>query len=201
MLLSTLANQFVYNLPIDITNEAMEANYVLMRDNYHFPFPTCYDYLCSTIKTITFPSMTFETVQQTMKRGKKTQWKTVQNIHDTNNKQVDITFNSVDGNLNYILLREGLIKEQLRTDKAYSSNMSVIGIDYNRRPLYHIIYRSVLFTSISEFDFDYSLITADDKTFTVTFTYNYLDVEFLPGMVNLVTQDEISGMPDSKTLN
>lgn len=201
MLLSTLSNQFVYNLPLDFFDETVENNYKILRDNYHFPFNTCYDYLCSTIKSVAFPSLTFDTVKQTKLHGKENQYKGVTNIYDTNSKQIDVTFNAVDGNLNYILLREILLKEQLRTDKTYSSDMSIIGIDYNRRPIYHIIYKSVLITGLSEMDFDYSFITADDKTFTMTFTYNYMDIEYLPGKINIVTQDEIKGLPNSNTLN
>lgn len=191
--LSTVNNQFVYNLPLDFVPEYFEERYMKMLKNMRKPFLSALDYLNSTILDISWPSLTLPTVTQTNKFGKETQWKGNQNIYDLFDKTGTITFNNVDSNLNYIMIMECLINNYLNTKKTYDSNLVLTMVDQNRKALYFAQYRSVIFTYQDGNKFAYNDQQISTKTFTINFTFNYFDIEFLYDKIDIIMNDKYTG--------
>lgn len=193
MNISTLSNSFHYNLPLDFIPSSFEERYMKMLKNQRKTYITALDYLNSSIIDITWPSLTIPTSKQIMKYGKETYWKGAQNIYDLFDKTCTITFNNVDSNLNYIMIMECLINNYLNVQKPYDSNLVMTLIDQNRKALYFAQYRSVIFTGQDANKLAYNDQQISNKTFTINFTYNYFDIEFVADKIDIIVDENFNG--------
>ncbi len=198
--LSALNNQFHFNLPMDFVPEELEERYMKILKNWRKPYGSVIDYLNADIQDIGFPSLTLPTVTQTMKRGKETLWKGNQNIYDLFDKKASITFNSVDSNFNYMVIRDCLVHHYLNTDKTYDSNIVMTMVDENRKALFFFQYRSVIFTYQDGMKFMYQTGAVANKTFTVDFTFNYFDQEFVADKIDVIMNSTYGGHDLAKAI-
>ena len=106
MNITTLNNQFHYNLPFDFVPETHEERYMKLLGAKRKIHNSVVDYLNSTIQSITFPAITFPTVSnpQNLHR-KQIKWKTVGNVYDMFEDSATVTFLNVDSNINYINMK------------------------------------------------------------------------------------------------
>lgn len=178
MNLSSLSSQFVFNLPPDFVSQPIKEKYKKMLRKNHIPYDDVIDYLNSTITEVVFPSMSYITPEQTMYHGKLVQWKGAQNVYDTFVRELDITFDSVNSHLNYFILVDILVEEYLDTDKNYSPDLSITILDKHGDAIYDILFRSVNIKSLSETRLNFSDQVVDQKTFSMSFIYNYIDIKY-----------------------
>jgi len=148
---------------------------VLLDKNF-IPYEDPMDYICSSIKEIVFPSLTFEVSTQTIKRGKKINWKESGNIYDKYQHDLDITFRSVDSHLNFFMLMQVLDEIYVNTEESYAPDFNIAIIDKNGDLIYTILLKDVIFKSLSEQRLSYQVTDFSEKTFSVTFTYNWIDI-------------------------
>ena len=190
MNLGTINNQFHINLPIDFVPEELEDRYLAYLKSKNKIYSTVKDYLDSTCKTISYPGVTFPTVtnEQNIMR-KKIKWKTVGNVYDLYDKEMTITFNDVDSKTNYLMMQDILTNHYLNTDIAYDQNIMVTVVDENRNALYHIQYRSVIWTGITPNTFSFGEQVVESKTFDISFTYNYIDIQWVLGKVDIISDN------------
>lgn len=188
--LSTLNNQFEFNLPIDFVPKIVEDRFMPLLKGKKKIYRSVLDYLNSNILSISDPAIKFETVSnpQNLKR-KKLKWKTVGNIYDLFDDTITVTFNSVDSNMNYLLMREILINHYLNTDTAYDQIIVVTLVDENRKAIYRITYRDVIWTGIGDNTFANNDTLISNKQFTCTFEYNYYDIEFVLGEIDVIRNE------------
>ena len=146
------------------------------------------DYLNSTVQSISFPGIKFPIVSnpQVLKR-KKINWKSVGNIYDMFDDTVTVTFANVDGNVNYLMMLDCLMNHYLNVDQPYDKPMIITIIDRNRKALYHVQFRDVIWTGMSENTFAFNDQTLQNKTFTTTFTYNFIDFQYLGDGNDIIT--------------
>jgi hypothetical protein len=190
MNLSSLSSQFVFNLPPDFVSQKVKEKYKKMLRKNHIPYDDVLDYLNSTITEVVFPSMSYITPEQTMYHGKQIQWKGAQNVYDTFVRELDIVFDSVNSHLNYFILVDILVEEYLDTDNNYSPDLSVTILDKHGDAIYDVLFRSVNIKSLSETRLNFSDQVVDQKTFTMSFIYNYIDIKY-----NLDGEDIITDGP------
>lgn len=190
MNLQTLNNQFHFNLPLDFIPMDYEERYKSLLTDKRKLYTSVLDYLNSTIQSVTFPSITFPIVSnpQNLNR-KKIQWKTVGNIYDLYDDTITVTFLNVDSNINYIILQDILINHYLNVEKSYDAPLIITVIDQNRNALYHIQFRDVIWKSISDTTFGFSDTTIQTKTFTATFTFNFIDFELVTAKTDIITNN------------
>lgn len=178
MNLSSLNSQFVFNLPPDFITKKVKDKYKKMLKKNHIPYDDVLDYLNSTITEVGFPSISYTTPEQTMHHGKQVQWKGAQNVYDTFVRELDITFDSVNSHLNYFILVDILTEEYLDVEKTYSPNLSITILDKHGDAIFDILFRSVNIKSLSEMRLNFSDQVADQKTFSLSFIYNYIDIVY-----------------------
>jgi hypothetical protein len=119
MRLSSQNNQFVFNFPNDFIPKDIEDRMLIFMEKNFIPYDGVLDYINSTIKEITYPSIQFNTSTQTLKRGKEVHWKNAGSVYDNFTRELDITFRSVDAHINYFMLMEILNEYFLNNDKQY----------------------------------------------------------------------------------
>lgn len=180
MRLSSLSSSFVYNLPSDLLPPEIIATYTPILEKNWIQYDNVLDYLNSTIKGTDFPGLSIETPFQTLKRGKQRAYKPATNVNDIlSSRELNITFRSVDGKLNYMLLFDIFNKNYLDTKNLYVKPFMLTLLDIHRDAIYVAKFQEVILKSLSAIDFNYNAQTIQEETFTLTISFNFIDVEFL----------------------
>lgn len=188
MNLNTLNNQFYFQLPLDFIPADYDERYMKMLSANRKLYSSVIDYLNSSIQSISFPSIKFPLVSnpQVLKR-KMIKWKSVGNIYDMFDDSITVTFANVDSNLNYIMMLDCLMNHYLNVEQPYDKPLIITVIDRNRKALYHIQFRDVIWTGMSENQFAFNDQVLQNKTFTATFAYNFIDFEYVADKTDIIT--------------
>jgi hypothetical protein len=178
LFLPRLNSEFIFNLPSDFIPRESIADYDGILDMYQMPYETVIDFLNSTIKSVSFPGMSVDPVSQTIMRGKYIGYKPSKPVQDlVTTREVNVVFSNVTGNLNYFLLLD-IFQKQYLSDSLYVEPITVSSLDPNRNSLYTITYNQIILTSITDTMFDYSVQKVASNDFTLTFAFNFIDIQF-----------------------
>jgi hypothetical protein len=117
MRLSSQNSQFVFNLPSDFIPQEIINTYTPILQKNWIQYENVVDYLNSTIKSINYPGLTVETPEQKLIRGKVRAYKPAKNVQDIlSSHEIQVTFRSVDSDLNYWICYDIFTKHYLDTD-------------------------------------------------------------------------------------
>lgn len=191
MRLSSANNQFLFNFPSTFLSKDVENRLRIYMDKNWIPYLDPISYINSTIKEIAFPSITYEGSEQTHKFGKKIEYKPATNIYDTYNSSLDITLRSVDSHANYFMLQQIFAEYYNNTRKYYLEDMMLYVLDKNGDFLYSVVFRSSLLKSLSDIRMMYQSVDVSEQTFTVTFKYNFIDINWEVSEDPLYKKDNI----------
>lgn len=198
MQLPTQSNQFLFSLPVDFISDKIEKRWMPLLKKNRLYYSSVLDFLNSTIRSITFPSMSFDSSKQNIKR-KIVYWKPVVNIYDTITRDTDITFQAVDSNINHLIILDAITDSYLNTKKNYVEPLTMYILDKYRDIIAHVHFRSVNIRSLSEIFYSFSDISLEDKTFTMQITYNYLDVVMM--FEDIIKEEDVRPGPAKNPLN
>jgi hypothetical protein len=176
MRLSSQNNLFIFNFPVDFIEDYLYEEFQKMMDKNWVPYDSAIDYINSSIKELVIPGMSFEHVEQTIKRGKKVRYKETMNITDKFTRELDITFRSMDSWINYYMLVQILTEFYLNSHKHTLPLFTVDILDKDGSVLYTIMFRDILLKSISEVRLGYQQYELSEETFTITFDFNWIDI-------------------------
>lgn len=178
MRISSQSNQFIFNFPTDLIPIFLEDRWNKIMDKNFIPYDSPIDYISSTIKEISLPSISFETSNQIIKRGKKIYWKEAGNVVDKFGSEIDILFRSVDSFTNYFMIRD-LYTWFYEDNKTHSIPMFLVYIlDKDGNLIYTVLFKDLLWKNLSETRLSYNIQDLSEKTFTATFQYNWIDINW-----------------------
>jgi len=180
MRLSSQASQFIFNLPSDfLPPETIDSYGPILEKNW-IQYEDVIAYLNSTIKSVNFPGIGFEMPKQITMRGKERQFKPAKNIQDiTTTHDLTVTFRSVDSDLNYWLMFDIISKHYLDVENSFVNPFTITCVDIHRDAIYVIRFYEIILKAMSENTFNYSLQKVSSKDFTITFHFNFYDIQFL----------------------
>ena len=190
MRISSQNNQFLFCMPVDFITPYLYEKFQIFLDNNRMPYDNALDYLNAQIKEIVFPSTTYENVTQKLYGGKTVDYKSAKNIFDTFQHDLDITFKSVDSHTNYFMMQEILDEFYLNTRKPYIPYFSLSILDKNGDLIYTVIFKNILLKAQGELRLQYQKQDFGENTFSLTFSYNFLDIIW--EIRNLPTDDPVS---------
>lgn len=180
MRLSSASSQFIFNLPSDFLKPEIINTYTPILEKNWIQYENVIDYLNSTIKSVNFPGIGFDMPKQINMRGKERQFKPAKNIQDiTTTHDLTVTFRSVDSDLNYWLMFDIISKHYLDVENAWVNPFTITCVDIFRDAIYVIRFYEIVLKGLSENTFNYSQQKVNAKEFTVTFHFNFYDIEFL----------------------
>lgn len=180
MRLSSQGSQFIFNLPSDFIKQEVINTYTPILEKNWVQYENVIDYVNSTIKAVNFPGIGFEMPKQTNMRGKERQFKPAKNVQDiTTTKDLTVTFRSVDSDLNYWLVFDILTKHYLDVENAFVNPFTITCVDIHRDAIYVIRFYEIILKGLSDNTFNYSQQKVNSKEFTMTFHFNFYDIEFL----------------------
>jgi hypothetical protein len=176
MILNAQNNQFIFQFPIDFINSELYEKFQKVLDNNHVPYDNVLDYLNSTIKDVVFPNLSFDSVKMTYWKSKSIEWKEAGNVFDKFQSELDITFRAVDSYINYFILIEILIEYYLNNNNPYIPYFALQILDKHGNLIYTVLFKDIIMKSMSEARLSYYQQDASEKTFTMTFKYNWIDI-------------------------
>ena len=114
------------------------------------------------------------------KRGKERNFKPAKNVQDIiTTRELQVTFRSVDSDLNYWLLFDIINKHYLDVENQWLHPFTISCLDIHRDAIYVIKFYEIIVRSLSDNNFNYSQQKVNQKEFTMSFNFNFYDVEFL----------------------
>jgi len=180
MRLSSQGSQFIFNLPSDFIKQEIIETYTPILEKNWVQYENVIDYINSTIKSVNFPGVGIDMPKQTNMRGKERQFKPAKNVQDiTSTHDLTVTFRSVDSDLNYWLVFDILTKHYLDVDNAWVNPFTITCVDIHRDAIYVIRFYEIILKGLSDNTFNYSQQKVNSKEFTMTFHFNFYDIEFL----------------------
>lgn len=178
MHLNNLESNFIFNFGKNFFYPAIKEKYNLYLNKLPIPYGDITDYVNSTIQTITFPSPSLGTVEQTLTLGKKRSWKNSVNPNDLFTKEFTVSFKHEDGYLNYFILFEQFNRYIDFTNKdEFLPDLSVQILDSFGNVIMSVFMQEVIMTGLSELTLSYSSVNPDFKTFDVTFQFNWINIK------------------------
>lgn len=180
MRLSSQSSQFIFNLPSDFLPQEIINTYTPILEKNWVQYENVIDYINSTIKAVNFPGLSIQTPEQSLIRGKKRSYKPATNVNDiVSTREFQVTFRSVDSDLNYWLVFDIFQKHYLDVTNMYINPFTITAVDIHRDAIYVIKFFEIIALSLSEVNFDYSQQKVNPKEFTLTFKFNFVQIEFL----------------------
>jgi len=180
MRLSSQSSQFIFNLPSDFLPTEIVETYMPILEKNWIQYENVIDYINSTIKSVNFPGIAFDMPKQITMRGKERQFKPAKNVQDiTTTHDLTVTFRSVDSDLNYWLMFDIISKHYLDTENSWVNPFTITCVDIHRDAIYVIRFYEIILKGLSENTFNYSQQKVNPKDFTISFHFNFYDIEFL----------------------
>jgi hypothetical protein len=179
MRLSSQGSQFVFSLHSDFLQSEIIQTYQPVLEKNWIQYENVIDYLNSTIKTINFPSISFNTPSQNLIRGKTRAYKPATNVQDIVAHDLSVTFASVDSNLNYFLMVDIITKHYLDVENLYVNPFIMSALDIHRDEIYKIKFFEIIIKGLTDLKFDYAQQKVTSADFTMNFSFNFYDVEFV----------------------
>ena len=157
MRLSSQSSSFIFSLPSDFLPQETINTYAPILEKNWIQYENVIDYLNSTIKTVNFPGLSITTPEQSLLHGKKRAYKPATNVNDiVSTREFQVTFRSVDSDLNYWMIYDIFVKHYLDVINLYVNPFIITSIDIHRDAIYVIKYFEIIAISLSEMVFDYS---------------------------------------------
>lgn len=180
MRLSSQSSQFIFNLPSDFLPQEIINTYTPILEKNWVQYENVIDYINSTIKSVNFPGLSIQTPEQSLIRGKKRSYKPATNVNDiVSSREFQVTFRSIDSDLNYWLVFDIFQKHYLDVINMYIKPFTITAVDIHRDAIYVVKFFEIIALSLSEVIFDYSQQKVNPKEFTLTFKFNFVQIEFL----------------------
>jgi hypothetical protein len=180
MRLSSQSSQFIFNLPQSFLPSDVLETYTPILEKNWIQYENVIDYINSTIKSVNFPGISFDMPMQIRMRGKERNFKPSKNVQDiVTTRELQVTFRSVDSDLNYWLLFDIINKHYLDVENQWLDPFTITCVDIHRDAIYVIRFYEIILRSLSDNNFNYSQQKVNTKEFTMTFNFNFYDIEFL----------------------
>ena len=180
MRLSTQQSSFIFSLPLTFLKPDVINRYNKVIEKNHIQYDNVLDYINSTIISINTPGLSIEQPEQSFKYGKKRLYKPATNIQDiVSTREVSITFRSVDSDLNYMLLFDMFGKHYVDVPNMYIDPFVLTTVDIHRDAMFKYTFYEIILKTFGDNLYDYSKQKVEPKQFTLTFTFNYWDIDFM----------------------
>jgi len=156
-------------------------------EKYQMPYENIIDYLNSTIKSVSFPGLSITLPEQKILRGKRIAYKPATPDQDiVASHEITVTFRDVDGHANYMLMYDIFQKHYLDTDHLFINPLTITTLDMWRNSVYQIRFYQLVAMNLSECLFDYSVQKINAAEFTVTFNFNFIELDFLLNKTKII---------------
>jgi len=177
MILNSKNNNFIVRFNKGFIYPEIVQRYETYLKRLPLPYESVQDYLTASIQAVSFPSVDIEPVEQTLyedphssKGGKR--------FETYLDRSFTITFKTYEGYINYWIMFD-LIRQYYDLDNTdeYLPDINLTFMDHTGFELMTINFNQIVLTGLSELELNYSSNTAEFRTFTAKFKYNYIKIQ------------------------
>jgi hypothetical protein len=179
MILNPKASSFYFNFPKGFFSDRVIEKYTKYIERQPIPFDNVQTYVNSTIQSITFPSLSIDTVEQVRSLGKKINYKSSTPIQDLFSKDINVNFKAADGYVNYFIMLDTLLDFlNFANPKVFIPVLPLRILDGEGNVVFSVQFEEVIFSSFSGVELSYTNNNPTFTSFSLGFTCNYLDIKF-----------------------
>lgn len=177
MILNPKSNSFYFIFPKGFFPSVVTDKYLPYLKKQPIPFDDVSSYMNSTIRSIGFPSMTIDSVEQTRNLGKRITYKSGTPIQDLFSRDFNIQFKNVDGFINYFIMLDTILHfMDFKNPNLFIQNLPLRIMDNEGNIVTSITFQEVTLTSFSELELTYTSNSPQPTSFNVGFKCNYIDI-------------------------
>jgi len=177
MILNSRNNNFIVSFQRGFFFPEITEKYETYIKRLPIPYENIHDYMTAGVQAITFPSLEAETVEQTLLEDPIAAKGGLRPIYWLD-RSFTVTFKSYEGYINYWVMFD-MFWEYYNMDqkRKYLGDVTISFLDQTGFEFIAVELSQIVFTSLSELELNYSSNTAEFKTFTAGFKYNYIKVK------------------------
>lgn len=177
MILNSKNNNFIVTLNRGFITPEITKRYETYLKRLPTPYENLHDYVTASIQAITFPQLSVDPVEQTLYED-PVSFKGGRRFETYLDRTFTITFKTYEGYINYWVMFD-LFRAfyDLDNKEEFLPDVNISFLDQTGFEFITLNFHQILMTSISELELNYSSNTAEFRTFTITFKYNYFKVE------------------------
>lgn len=188
MILQNRNDLFKIELPRIFVPKEIKQRYEPYLHRMPTPIIDVADVINFSIQSITIPNFNYDPIEQIKpggyigdgkSRGTTRSFRAAVNPENLIDKNVSITFQLLDGNVNYWIMLETFFHYyNFQTDEPYTFDIPVHIFDAEGLRMYTAVFTDVLFTGLNEFTLSYSETTPEFTTFEASFRFHELKLDF-----------------------
>ena len=177
-ILNARANSFYFVFPKGFFPDKVHQKYIDYLKKQPTPYDTLTSYMNSTIQSITFPSMSIDSVEQVRNLGKKINYQSATPVQDLFNRDFQVTFRIAEGFINYFIMLETVLDYlDMKNPTIFAQNLPLRTLDNNGTIITTVMFKEVIFSSFSELNLNYTQNAPSVYTFSVGFRCNYIGLD------------------------
>src|ERR1035437_7006644 len=110
MIINSRSSNFLFTFPKGFFSKSIVDKYKPYVFRNFLPYDTLENFMAAQIQSVTFPTISMDPVMQTRNLGKKQEYKNSVPIADLFARDLQITFRSLDGYINYWIFMENALE-------------------------------------------------------------------------------------------
>jgi hypothetical protein len=173
-------DNYIFNFPSSFVPKNLEDKWKIHLKIFRKNFPTVLDYVNSNIKDITLPGITIPTVVQKKMYGKDRNFRGSKSPYDLSSREFNVTMRNTDFNIFYFLMEDIIDNHYIKNGVPFIDDFTLIILDNQRREHLRVYLKEILFTGLSDLKLSNNEKEVDEQLMTLSFTYNYKDIEYIP---------------------
>jgi hypothetical protein len=180
MNLNAKSNLFKLVFPIGFFPDKIVKKYEKYLQKSQIPYNNFYDFMNSTVQSVTIPTLDGEIVEQKGAYRVAQKWRSGFEAIRSIERSFTVEFKLVESFMNYFALMECFLDFYSFQNKyEYLGNISIEVYDTDLLSTIKIKYGDVLYKGLSTaITFNHGDVRNQFKTFSVSFAYNNLDIDF-----------------------
>jgi hypothetical protein len=185
MILQNRNDLFKIELPRTFVPQDVKDRYTPYLFRMPTPVTDVIDVINWSIQSITIPNFNFAPIEQVkpgnqlQAKGTTRRWRNSMSPEMLIDRNFTITFQLLDGNINYWIMLETFFHwYSFENKKPFTLDIPLHIFDAEGLRMYSVQFHDVLFTGLNQFTLSYSEITPEFRTFECTFGFNELKIDF-----------------------
>ena len=177
MIINSRSSNFLFTFPKGFFSQCIIDKYTPYIKRNYLPYDTLENFMAAQIQSVTFPTISMEPVQQTRNLGKRQEYKNSVPIADLFTRDLEVTFKTLDGYINYWIFLENAIDYlSFENKQLYFDDLQMRFLDQEGRVVLTTQYKGTYFKGMTEVTLSYSDNNPDFKTFTASFGFFKMDI-------------------------
>jgi hypothetical protein len=177
MILNAKNNNFIVRFAKGWFYPSVTQKYETYIKRLPIPYENLHDYMTASVQSMTFPALTAEPVEQILYEDNYTS-KGGLRLERYLDRNFTLTFKLYEGYINYWVMFDTFRAfYDLDNKEKFMPDVTLSFLDQTGFEFIAVELHQVLITNISEVELNYSSNTADFKTFSMTFRYNYIKIK------------------------